>query len=133
MSENSWLAQGVLPLLGRLLLSVIFVTSAISKAFSWPDNVAYMSGKHMPLIPLLLAAALLVEALGGLCLITGLAARSAAAILFLYLIPVSFILHDFMGTQFQKNLGIMGGLLLIASFGPGRFSVRRSAPSISRN
>ena len=49
---------------GRLLLSVIFSTSAISKSFGWAGNVAYMSANHLPLIPLLLAAALLIEALG---------------------------------------------------------------------
>jgi len=121
MREYTLLTQGAVPLIGRLLLSVIFVTSAISKSFGWAGNVEYMSSKHLPLIPLLLAAALLIEALGSLCLITGFAARLAATVMFLYMIPVTF-LHDFMGTQFQKNLGIMGGLLMVASFGPGRFA-----------
>jgi putative oxidoreductase len=122
MREYTLLTQGAVPLIGRLLLSVIFATSAISKSFGWAGNVEYMSSKHLPLIPLLLAAALLIEALGSLCLITGFAARPAATVMFLYMIPVTF-LHDFMGTQFQKNLGIMGGLLMVASFGPGRFAL----------
>jgi putative oxidoreductase len=122
MREYTLLTQGAVPLIGRLLLSVIFFTSAISKSFGWAGNVEYMSSKHLPLIPLLLAAALLIEALGSLCLITGFAARLAATVMFLYMIPVTF-LHDFMGTQFQKNLGIMGGLLMVASFGPGRFAL----------
>jgi putative oxidoreductase len=123
MREYRFLTQGVIPLIGRLFLSVIFFTSAISKSFGWAGNVEYMSSKHLPLIPLLLAAALLIEALGSLCLITGFAARLAATVMFLYMIPVTFLLHDFMGTQFQKNLGIMGGLLMIASFGPGRLAL----------
>src|SRR6266404_6103096 len=123
MREYTFFTQGVIPLIGRLLLSVIFSTSAISKSFSWPGNVEYMSAKHLPLIPVLLAAALLIEALGSLCLITGFASRLAATVMFLYMIPVTFLLHDFMGTQFQKNLGIMGGLLMVASFGPGRFAL----------
>jgi len=116
------LTQAILPLLGRLLLSVIFVTSAISKSFSWDSNVEYMTSKHMPLIPVLLVAALLVEGLGSLCLIAGFAARLAATVMFLYMIPVT-LLHGFMSTHFQKNLGIMGGLLMIAAFGPGRLAV----------
>lgn len=115
--------QAVLALVGRLLLSLIFVTSAISKSFGWAGNVEYMASKHLPLIPVLLFAALLIEALGSLCLITGFAARTAATVMFIYLIPVTFLLHDFMGTQFQKNVGIMGGLLMVAAFGSGRLSV----------
>jgi len=32
-----------------------------------------------------------------------------------------------MGTQFQKNIGIMGGLLYIAVYGAGRFSQQQQA------
>lgn len=129
MREYSFFTHGVIPFIGRLLLSLIFFTSAISKSFGWAGNVEYMSSKHLPFIPLLLASALLIEALGSLCLITGFAARLAAAVMFLYLIPVTFLLHDFMGTQFQKNVGIMGGLLMVASFGPGRFALRPAKTS----
>lgn len=130
MREYAFLTRGVIPLIGRLLLSVIFCTSAMSKSFGWAANVEYVSSRHLPLIPLLLHAALLIEGLGSICLITGFAARLAATALFLYMIPVTVLLHDFMGTQFQKNLGIMGGLLMIAAFGPGRFAL--SAASASR-
>jgi putative oxidoreductase len=123
------LLEGVHPLLARLLLSVIFVTSTLSKLFSWNGNVDYMASKHLPMIPVLLAAALAIEGLGSLCLITGVAARAAATVMFLYLIPVTLLLHDFMSTNFEKNLGIMGGLLMIAAYGPGRFALRsRIAP-----
>jgi putative oxidoreductase len=126
---NTTLLEGVLPLLARLLLSVIFVTSTLSKLFSWNGNVDYMTSKHLPMIPVLLAAALAIEGLGSLCLITGVAARAAATVMFLYLIPVTLLLHDFMSTNFEKNLGIMGGLLMIAAYGPGRFALRsRIAP-----
>jgi putative oxidoreductase len=118
------LREGALPLLARGLLSVIFVTSTLSKSFRWGDNVDYMTSKHLPMIPVLLVAALAIEGLGSLCLITGFAARAAAALMFLYLLPVTFLLHDIMSTHFQKNLGIMGGLLMIAAYGPGRFALR---------
>lgn len=77
----------------------------------------------MHAIPLLLATALLIELLGSICLITGLAARAAATVMFLYLVPVTFLLHEFMSTNFQKNVGIMGGLLMIAAMGPGNFAL----------
>ena len=122
-------SKGILPLLGRLLVACIFATSAYSKAFFWAGNMEYMNGKHLPMPGLLLAAALVVETLGSLCLVSGFLARPAAFVVFLYMIPVTVLLHDFMGTHFQKNLGIMGGLLMIAAYGPGTFVLaRRKVP-----
>ena len=117
------LTDGVLPLLARWLISVIFVTSVLSKIFSWGGNIEYMRSKGSPAISILLAGALLIEGAGSLCLISGLFARRAALIMFLYMIPVTAFFHDFMSVNFQKNLGIMGGLLMIAAHGPGRFAL----------
>ena len=117
------LREGVGPLLGRLMVSLIFATSAYSKAFGWSGNVAYMQSQHMPMIPFLLACALVVELVGSVFLIVGWHARVAASVIFLYLVPVTFRLHTFMSTHFQKNIGIMGGLLYIAVYGAGRFSL----------
>lgn len=122
-STGDTLREGLLPLLGRVLLSVIFVTSTISKLFGWDGNVQYMASKHMAHIPVLLGAALIVEGLGSLSLITGYGTRVMALVLFLYLIPVTLLLHEFMSTQFEKNLAIMGGLLFVAAYGPGRWSL----------
>ena len=81
-----------------------------------------------------MVAALTIEGLGSLCLITGFAARAAAAWCFFYLLPVTFLLHDFMSTHFQQNLGIMGGVLMIAAYGPGRFVLRpRLTPSTAND
>jgi uncharacterized membrane protein YphA (DoxX/SURF4 family) len=115
--------QGALSLLARWLIAIIFATSAYSKLFGWSANVEYMHSKHMPAATLLLAVALIVEAAGSFCLITGLGARIAATVMFFYMIPVTFLLHEFMSTNFQKNLGVMGGLLMITAFGPGRIAL----------
>ena len=82
----------------------------------------------------MLAAALMVEAAGSFCLITGFGARIAATVMFFYMVPVTFLLHEFMSVNFQKNLGIMGGLLMIAAFGPGRIALEpRVASPRARN
>ena len=49
------------------------------------------------------------------------------------MIPTTFLFHNFWAMQggdrlnnmlhFEKNLAIMGGLLLLAAFGPGSMSV----------
>lgn len=116
--------QGAISLLARWLISIIFATSAYSKIFGWSANIEYMHSKHMPAVAALLAAALVIEAAGSFCLITGFAARIAATVMFFYMIPVTFLLHEFMSVNFQKNLGVMGGLLLIAAFGPGRIALQ---------
>ena len=57
----------------------------------------------------------------------------AAAVMFLYLVAVSVLLHAFwsapaasagtLQTHFFKNMGIAGGLLLLAANGPGRWTL----------
>jgi uncharacterized membrane protein YphA (DoxX/SURF4 family) len=39
--------------------------------------------------------------------------------MFVYMIPVTFAFHTLMAKNFEKNLGIMGGLLMIAAYGSG--------------
>jgi uncharacterized membrane protein YphA (DoxX/SURF4 family) len=53
-----------IPLFGRLLMAYIFATSGIAKVFGWEANVQYISTRHLPMIPLLLALAAIIE-LGG--------------------------------------------------------------------
>ncbi|HEY3439666.1 MAG TPA: DoxX family protein [Paludibaculum sp.] len=126
-------SQDILILAGRILLSLIFVVSAIGKTADWCGTAGYMASKRMVAIPFFLPMAILVEATGGLAVLTGLKARWGAMALFLFLIPVTMIFLDFLSAadaekqlqtiQFMKNLAIMGGLLTVAAFGPGRFSV----------
>jgi putative oxidoreductase len=128
------LTFGLLPLVARILLAAEFVIAAHSKATGWSAQAAYMAAHGMTMIPPLLGAALAVEVVGSLCLATGFNARGAAAILFVYLGIVSIRLHDFWNianpmaaggaqTQFFKNLGMMGGLLMMAAYGPGRWAL----------
>jgi len=125
----------IYPLLGRLMIVYIFATSGLGKALSWEGNIRYMSTRHLPLIPLLLAIAMVIELGGSLCLILGYRTREAAFVMFLYLTAVTVIYHNYwalsgmgqgmMETQFRKNLGIMGGLLVVAYAGAGRWSIDR--------
>jgi putative oxidoreductase len=130
------LLQGLLPLIARLFLAGIFVQGALGKILGWPGQAEYMAGHGMHFIQPLLAAALVIEALGALCLVLGVQARAAAAVMCAYLLVVSFMLHDFwaardpalagtLQTHFFKNLSICGGLLMVAAFGPGRWTIRR--------
>src|SRR5512140_2411594 len=118
-----------IPFLGRLFITYIFATSGFAKIIAWDGNIAYMSTRHLPFIPALLAIALVIEVGGSLCLISGYQARTAAMIMAVYTIVLTLLFHNYwasppniagmMETHFRKNLAIAGGLLMIASFGPG--------------
>lgn len=112
--------------IGRVLLSLVFILSGISKIIDWPGTAAYMAAQGLPLVPLLLGLAAAIEILGGISLLLGWNARWGAWLLFLYLIPVTVVFHNFWAltgaeqqtqlVNFLKNLSIMGGLLLVAAY-----------------
>jgi len=128
-------ARRELPLAARFALSAEFVIAALGKTTGWSGQKAYMESHGMRMVGPLLGAALVIEAVGTACLVTGFKAREAAAIMCVYLGIVSVELHDFWNltgmaagtneTHFFKNLGMMGGLLMIVAYGPGRWSVGR--------
>lgn len=127
--------SGWVPLIGRVLLAMVFLMAGYSKITGWEGTSAYMASVGMPLVPVFLVGAIAAEVLGGLSLILGVKARWGAAALFLFLIPATLVFHAFwnlsgpeQGLQtmmFIKNLAIMGGLAMITAFGSGRFSLDR--------
>jgi putative oxidoreductase len=120
-------ARDAAALAARLLLAVIFFTSSIAKIVSWSGNVEYVRSHHLPFPSIAVAAALAIELVTWIAFVTGLGTRPAAAAAFVYMIPVTLVFHSFFSTSFQKNLGIMGGLLMVAAWGPGAFALGRRA------
>jgi putative oxidoreductase len=126
-------SESPVPLIGRILVSVIFISSGLMKVANFSMMTGYMTAKHLPLPAVALAIAAAVEVLGGLAVLVGYQARIAAWVLFLYLIPTTAVFHNFwamsgpeqMDNQihFFKNVAIMGGLLFLASFGAGAYSI----------
>ena len=120
-------------LVGRLLLAVIFILSGLSKIPGWEGTLGYMATKGIPAPGLFLFCAIVIELIAGICLLVGYRSRESALLLFLYLVPVTLIMHKFWGLapadsqmqliNFLKNVAIMGGLLQVVAFGPGVISV----------
>ncbi|HEX4004222.1 MAG TPA: DoxX family protein [Candidatus Acidoferrales bacterium] len=123
----------IVPLIGRILLSSVFIIAGAGKIAGFSGEEMFVASKHLPLPAVALGIAMLVELLGGLAILVGLYTRFAAWIVFLYLIPTTLIFHNFWAMQgpahqdnmlhFEKNVAIMGGLLILATFGAGAFSV----------
>jgi putative oxidoreductase len=129
--------QRYVPVLARLLMCIIFLLSGFDKLMHWSESEAYMTTHGLTTATgLLLAAAIIVEILGGLALLLGFALRPVAVILFLYLIPTTLIFHNFWAVagsmrqdqmhHFLKNVAILGGLLEASVAGAGTWSVDES-------
>jgi uncharacterized membrane protein YphA (DoxX/SURF4 family) len=127
--------QACAALLGRVLLSHIFLFSGLTIVLDWSGHARQMAEKGMELVPLFLAGTILVELGGGLSLLLGYRTRLGALVLCLFLIPVTLVFHTFspypeaqrtvqLG-QLMKNLALMGGLLVLAAGGPGPWSLDR--------
>jgi putative oxidoreductase len=99
-----------LPLFGRILIGLPFLVSGLGKLAAFGPTTAYISSVGLPLAPLGWAF--------------GVAAFTLATAIFFH--------HDFADRNqmihFLKNIMIIGGLLQIAHFGAGRYSLdaRRS-------
>jgi len=130
MSNSS---GSVVPLLGRILISQVFIISGIVKVTNYSVMTAAVASAHIPFPSFSLGCAAALEILGGIAILTGFHTKLAAWILFLFLIPTTILFHllpaihgmdsQNNGGHLLKNLAIMGGLLIVASFGAGACSI----------
>jgi putative oxidoreductase len=121
------------PLAGRNLIALIFVFSGFEKIIGFEATVGYIAAKGLPLAQWAALGAIVVELGGGIMLMVGWRARSAAAALFVFTALAAVIFHAFWaapanqaGNQtihFLKNVSIMGGLLYVMACGSGSLSL----------
>ena len=122
-------------LVGRILLSLIFLMAVYGKITDFGGTQGYMASRGMPATALLAFLAIIIELGGGLSVVLGYKARLGAFALFVFLIPATLIFHTTLGGEFapeqawvqpymvMKNLAIMGGLLVVAAHGAGPLSM----------
>src|SRR5216683_3455210 len=122
-----------LPLLGRILIGLPFLVSGLGKLAAFGPTTAYISSAGLPLAPLGWAIAVAFEVGGGVLLILGFRAREVAFGLAVFTLATAIFFHRNFADQnqmihFLKNVMIIGGLLQIAHFGAGRFSLDARDP-----
>ena len=120
-------------LAGRILLTLPFLRSGLSKIVDFDATAGFMRAEGMPFVPLFLVGAIVLEVAGGLSIAAGYRARLGALALIVFLIPTTLVFHDFWtftgeAMELQKgfffnNLALLGGLSLVAAFGSGLISV----------
>ncbi len=146
MKVLKYLSAGI----GRLFFSIFFIFAAVKKVTSWSEVKHQIQamlttwGHHSPAgvlawfvelvgnyITFFLVIAIIIEFLGALMILIGYKPRIGAAILFIFLAPVTVFMHPFwlyapsLGevqfVMFFKNLTIIGALFFIMAYDNGYF------------
>lgn len=136
---NTIVASGynpMLPLLGRLFIAALFLVAGIRKLLIWEGQVGYFTRLGFPAPELFTVIAIVVEIAGAILLIVGWRTRLVSWVLIAFVVIATFMAHRFWEfdapqqanqmNHFLKNLALVGGLLFVAAFGPGRTSVDKS-------
>jgi putative oxidoreductase len=115
-------------LAGRILLALPFLMSGVGKIAAPVATQGYIAAVGLPLPVAAYAIAIAAEVGGGLLLLLGYKTRAIAAAIASFTVVSALFFHcDFADQNqmihFLKNLMIMGGLLQVAAFGAGQFSL----------
>jgi len=121
-------ATRFLPLLGRLVIGLPFLMSGVGKLTTYAATTAYIGSTGLPLAPLGWVIAVAFEIGGGLLLVFGFRAREVAFALAVFVLATAVFFHRNFADQnqmihFLKNIMMTGGLLQIAHFGAGLYSL----------
>src|SRR5262245_52834388 len=125
--------QGTTLLVGRALMSAVFLVAGVRKIMIWGPQVAYFTKLGFPAPEFFTVLAIVIEIGAGLALLTGWQTKWAAWLLALFVLIATFMAHRFWEfpaeaqpnqmNHFLKNMAIIGGLAFVASFGPGPLAV----------
>ncbi|MBU0585228.1 MAG: DoxX family protein [Alphaproteobacteria bacterium] len=115
-------------LIGRIFLAVMFVLAGYSKLTAIGATAGWFESLGLPMPSVVTVVAGMVELVGGLAIIAGFQTRIAALVIAAFTVGATLIAHmDFADqTQqlfFMKNLAVTGGLLVLAAFGAGAYSL----------
>ena len=118
----------LIDLIGRFLISALFLISSYNKIFSIDGTMSWMEGYGVP--GFFLYPTIAFEIILPLFVIIGYKARISAGLLAIFCIATAFVFHyDFVDQMqtisFLKNLGLAGGFLFIVANGTKDWSIDR--------
>ena len=110
----------VFDLIGRILISALFLISAYNKIFNLDGSMSWMESFGVP--SFLIFPGIAIETILPVFIIVGYQARIAAGILAIFCLTTAFLFHfDFSNQSqlisFLKNIGLAGGFLFIVTNG----------------
>ena len=139
--------QNLVMLPGRILLSQIFILSAVNHVLKWGGMIAYMKSKGMGLesvfgnagdafVQIMLAGATAFMFFGGLAVLFGAYTSLGRSAAYPICHPRGLDLPQLLELRccrsssrplqmanFLKNIGLAGGLLILLAVGPGSWSI----------
>lgn len=120
-------------LAARIFLASLFLVFGWRKVRDYPGTVSQMVGDGVPAPVLATLVAIFMELPVAFAVAIGAFTRPAALLMMFYTLGTSLVEHRFWTMKgadqiegmenFLKNLAIMGGFLLLAMTGAGRYSI----------
>ena len=128
-------------LIARILMGYIFLLSGWGKLMSLAGFATYLEQRGVPLSDAFAVLGATVEFLVGLTLVFGMATRYAALMTIAFVFVATGISHRFwefeggartpQAINFNKNMAMVGGLIILIIAGPGRYSLDRLLARLS--
>ncbi|MBI2145907.1 DoxX family protein [Candidatus Woesearchaeota archaeon] len=128
------MAYEILFLIGRVIVGLYFIMNGFNHFAKMKMMVGYAKSKNVPLAKLAVPATGLLLLLGGLSFLLGYYPQIGVLLIAVFLIPVSFIMHNFWAVppeqkmvemvNFMKNMALLGSaLMFLAISTPWAFSL----------
>lgn len=128
--------RDVTDLIGRIFLATIFIFEAVDSTIYFEKTKKVMTLHGLTWNQdFLLYGAIFLLITGGLLVLFGYRSTLGTILLLMYWVPVTLIVHDFwnfpkeelreQSILFMKNIAIIGGLLMLAGKGSGRYSIKK--------
>ncbi len=125
-------------LIGRILYSMIFIIFGLFHFMNLQGMSQYAASQGVPAATLMTIITGLMLVVGGVMILLGYKSKIGAWLIFLFLVPTAFIMHNFWAiadpmqsqnqmAHFMKNLSMAGAALLIAYFGSGPLSMEKES------
>ena len=118
-------------LVGRVFLALVFLVSGIHKGIWYQKALVEFQEARIPFVSVAVIGTVVLHILAPACLILGIFVQESALALAAFTALATFIVHDFWnlsGTDrliksrvAMAHVAVIGGLLLLAAAGPGRF------------
>lgn len=128
----------VLPLIGRVMFSLIFISGGIMGHFlNHAQTAGYAASMGLPFAGIGVIVTGVMIVLGGVSILLGIKVKAGSVLLLVFLLLSNFTIHTFWSipdpmtsqvqmAMFMKNLALAGASLIFYYFGTGPYSLGRS-------
>ncbi|RST86997.1 DoxX family protein [Aquibium carbonis] len=122
------MSNSVILLIGRILLSVMFIMSGLQKFGGIEGTAGYIGSVGLPAATALAWLAAIFETVAGIAILVGFQTKIAALLLAGFCVFAGYVFHfqpedQMQMISFMKNLTIAGGFLALYVSGPGALSL----------